>query len=101
MLIDLRGSKQSVIFFATLQMIGLMIAALACNENLLNFKLFLVGWVIFGMGVVGTMIWYSSINSVFFFYENNAMSMALLVCFTAFGNSLADILVPLIYNFSD
>ena len=77
-----------------------MIAALASNENMLNFKLFLVGWAIFGMGVVGTMIWYSTINSVFFFYSNNAMSMALLVCFTAFGTSLADILVPSIYHIS-
>ena len=81
-------------------MIGLMIAALASNESMLKFKLFLVGWAIFGMGVVGTMIWYSTINSVFFFYTNNAMSMALLVCFTAFGTSLADILVPGIYHIS-
>lgn len=98
MLIDKLGSKQSVLFFASLEMIGLSIASLTANESLLNFRLFLIGWAIFGMGVVGTLIWYSSINSVFFFYNHNAMSMALLVCFTAFGTSLADILVPFIYK---
>lgn len=98
MLIDKLGSKRSVLFFASLVMIGLLIAALAANESLLNFRLFLVGWAIFGMGEVGTLIWYSSINSIFFFYTHNAMSMALLVCFTAFGTSMADIIVPYLYK---
>lgn len=98
MLIDKLGSKRSIVFFASLVIIGLFIAALAADQSLLNFRLFLIGWAIFGMGEVGTLIWYSSINSVFFFYHGNAMSMALLVCFTAFGTSMADIIVPYIYT---
>ena len=70
---------------------------LAMHESLLNFRLFIAGRAIFGMGMAGTLIWYSSINNVFFFYTNNAMSMAILVCFSAFGATLTGIVLPILY----
>lgn len=98
MLIDRVGNKKSNLFFATLQILGLVVSMLAMHDSLLNFNLFITGRVIFGMGMAGTLIWYSSINSVFFFYTNNAMSMAILVCFSAFGATLTGLVLPVFYT---
>jgi hypothetical protein len=50
------------------------------------------------MGMIGTLIWYTTINQVFFFYNHNAMSMAMLVCFQAFGTSLTNVVEPYLYK---
>lgn len=77
---------------------GLTISLLAMMNQILSYKLFVIGRIIFGTGMVGTLIWYSCINTIFFFYDNNAMSMAILVCFTAFGETVANLVLPLLYE---
>jgi len=100
LLLDKIGSRKSNILFISLQFIGLSVSALATSANFLDFQLFLIGQSVFGMGNVGTMIWFTTVNSVFFYFDHNATSMAVLVWFTAIGDCLANNLMPVFYKSS-
>jgi nitrate/nitrite transporter NarK len=98
--IDRAGPRFAISLFTLLCIIGLSIFASSSNMTDDNFKMFLVGRAIFGMGAVGQFIWFSTITSIWFYYNNMALAMAAGLCFATFGSLVADVLAPHVYRSS-
>ena len=85
LLLDKVGSRFSISFFTTLSISGLSLFAYSTSSEDPNFRNFLVGRALFGMGYVGQIIWFSAVTSQWFYYKEAGIVMASLLAFGFFG----------------
>ena len=63
-----------------------------------QYTYFLVGRALFGMGYIGQLIWFSTVASQWFYYNEIGVAMSLLLAFSYFGQLVADIITPIEYR---
>ena len=80
-MIDRVGNRFSISFFTVLSIIGLSIFCYGSDQNNPNFTLFLIGRGLFGMGWIGTIIWFSAMSSVWFHYCDMSLAASACLCF--------------------